>query len=165
MQETKRSGFSLPRPQLAGGLVVWGLVGLILHSTSDLAFWAEGSPGPRFMPLVLAVILSLLNLLYWVESAVRPPANDRLPKLEELYRPVCFVAVVILLILLWERLGALLTVILCAVLELRFLERYSWTRTLLVSLVMGGLTIVLFQIILGVALPGGILESLSYLRL
>jgi cell division protein FtsW (lipid II flippase) len=147
------------------GLVWWVIVGGVVLMTRDLPLWTEGSPGPRFMPLALAVVLAILNVLYWADSWRRRPANDKLPQLAQLLRPACFVALIVALVLLWERLGALLTVLLCALVEFRFLEGYPWPKAILVSLALGALTIGLFQILLGVALPGGVLEFVSYLRL
>jgi hypothetical protein len=56
-------------------------------------------------------------------------------------------------------------VFLCALLELRYLERYAWGKSVLVSALISAATLLLFQIVLGVALPGGLFEMLSYVRL
>ena len=74
-------------------------------------------------------------------------------------------AFTILLVFLWEPIGALVAVFVCALLELRYLERYAWGKSILVSALISGATLSLFQIILGVPLPGGIFETLSYVRL
>ncbi len=158
-------GKRLPKPQFLGGLALWGLIALVLWSTRHLPLEAEGAPGPRFMPLLLAGALALLTLAYWWNAWQGGRTEASLPGLRQLGRPAVFVALTILLILGWERLGALPTVLVCAFLELRLLEGYGWGRAALVSLVLGGVTVFLFQVVLGVSLPGGIFESLSYIRL
>jgi Tripartite tricarboxylate transporter TctB family len=158
-------GYRIPAKQLVGGLFLWLMVGIVLWSTRKMPFYAEGAPGPRFMPVILAALLGVLNLLYWFESAAKEFPEKRTIEKRNLLRPAGFFAITILLVLCWESLGALSAVSLCAILELKFLERYSWGKSILASLIIGGATLVLFQIILGVPLPGGLFEMLSYVRL
>jgi putative tricarboxylic transport membrane protein len=165
MKELVFFGYRIPTKQLVGGLFLWLMVALVLWSTRKMPFYAEGAPGPRFMPLVLAAFLGILNLLYWVESATKKPPEKRSTEERNFLRPAGFLAITILLVLCWEPLGALVAVSLCTVLELKFLERYSWRKSILASLIIGGATLVLFQIVLGVPLPGGLFEMLSYVRL
>lgn len=157
-------GYRIPTKQLVCGIALWLMVAVVLWSTRKMPFYAEGAPGPRFMPVVLAVLLGVLNFLYWVEAATKE-ALEKHSDERNLIRPAAFLAITILLVLCWESLGALLAVLLCALLELKFLERYSWGKSIFASLIISGATLVLFQIVLGVPLPGGIFEMLSYVRL
>ena len=73
--------------------------------------------------------------------------------------------IAVVLALCWESVGAVLTVFVCALVELRFIEHFSWLRTFITAAIISIVMLLLFQIVLGVALPGGLFESLSYLRL
>ena len=162
----KLFGYRIPPKQFVGGLVFWFIIGVVLWNTRNLPFYAEGAPGPRFMPVVLCVIFSILAVLYWIEAATKEEASeaqDEEPR--NFRRPLAFVGITALLALCWVPLGALLSVLLCAVIELRFLEGASWLRSIVAGAIIAVTAIVLFQIVLGVPLPGGLLESLSYVRL
>jgi hypothetical protein len=158
-------GYRIPAKQAVGGIVLWLLIAAVLWSTRKMPFYDEGAPGPRFMPVVLSVTLAILNVFYWAESATRESLKINPVEERNFLRPVVFLAFTILLIVLWEPIGALVAVFLCALLELRYLERYAWGRSILLSALISGATLTLFQIILGVPLPGGIFETLSYVRL
>jgi len=137
----------------------------VLWNTRSLPFYAEGAPGPRFMPAVLASIFSVLTVLYWIEAATKEPPSEHANEERNFLRPLAFVGITVVLALCWVPLGALLSVLLCSVIELRFLERSSWLRSFVAGLIIAGTFFLLFQIVLGVPLPGGLLESLSYVRL
>ena len=157
-------GYRVPTKQLVAGIAVWLLIAAVLWSTRKLPFYAEGAPGPRFMPVVLCSIWGVLNLFYWAESATKK-APEKKSEDRNFARPAAFLAMTILLVVLWEPVGALIAVFVCAFLELRYLERYGWGKSILVSAIISGATLTLFQIILGVPLPGGVFEMLSYVRL
>ena len=166
MSGLKLFGYRIPGRQLVGGLLFWLVIGTVLWSTRDLPLYEEGAPGPRFMPVVLCAIFAVLAVLYWVEAATREPdAADAKAGERNLRRPAAFLGIVVLLALAWETLGAALSVLLCAFLELRFLERASLAKSIVASLVMAAAMIALFQLVLGVPLPGGVLEKLGQLRL
>ena len=159
-------GYRIPTKQLIGGLVLWGIIGAVLWSTRNLPMFDEGAPGPRFMPVVLAALLSLLAAFYWVEAAVKEDEADEPADPERGFlRPAAFFAIAVVLTLCWDSVGAVPTVLLCSIVELRFIERFSWLRTVATALAISAVALVLFQIVLGVALPGGLFESLSYIRL
>lgn len=157
-------GYRLPAKPLVGGLVFWLIIAVVLWTTRSMPMYEDGAPGPRFMPVVLSVIFSILNVFYWIESATKV-ATDKIDDDRNFLRPLGFLSITILLALCWEALGAAVTVFMCAVLELRFLEHMSWGKSVLAGLVISAIALVLFQIVLGVALPGGVFEALSYIRL
>jgi len=158
-------GYRIPIKQAVGGIVIWALIAAVLWSTRKMPFYDEGAPGPRFMPVVLSVTLAVLNVCYWAESLTREEPRTRPAEERNLLRPAVFLTFTVLFVLLWEPAGALVAVFLCALLELRYLERYAWGKSVLVSALISVATLVLFQIVLGVALPGGLFEMLSYVRL
>jgi hypothetical protein len=158
-------GYRIPPKQLVGGLVFWFIIGTVLWSTRNLPMFEEGAPGPRFMPVVLATLFSVLTVFYWVESATRVATDEPADGDRNFRRPAAFFGIAVLLTLCWNSLGAVLTVFLCSVVELRFIEHFTWLRTVVTALAISAVALVLFQIVLGVALPGGVFESLSYIRL
>lgn len=165
MRGLKCFGYRIPPKPLVGGLVFWIIVITVLWTTRGMPMFEEGAPGPRFMPVVLSVLFSILNVFYWFESATKEAEDEAEDEDRNFGRPLAFLGIAILLTLCWESLGAVLTVFMCSVIELRFLESFSWLRTLGTALIISTIALVLFQIILGVPLPGGIFESLSYIRL
>jgi hypothetical protein len=158
-------GYRIPVKQLIGGLVFWFIIGTVIWSTRNLPMFEEDAPGPRFMPVVLSALLSVLVVLYWIESATRMASDEPSDGERDFRRPAAFFGIAVVLALCWDTLGAVLTVFLCSVVELRFIEHFPWLRTFATALAISAVALVLFQIILGVALPGGLFESLSYLRL
>jgi len=165
MNGLKLFGYRIPPKQLGGGLVFWLIIGTVLWTTRGLPLYEDGAPGPRFMPLVLSIIFGFLNFFYWIEAATKEAPADEAPGDRNFLRPLAFLAITVLLAALWESLGAALTVFACALFELRFLERLSWGKSLLAALVVSVIALVLFQVVLGVPLPGGVFEALSYIRL
>lgn len=157
-------GYRIPPKQVLGGLVFWSVIGTVVYSTRSLQFWYEGAPGPRFMPLVLSALFAVLTVLYWVEAATKAD-NDDGDDERGFLRPAAFVAIIIVLALAWESLGAVIAVLVCSFLELKFLERFSWVRSIVAAACVSGAVLVLFQFALGVQLPGGVLEMLSYVRM
>jgi hypothetical protein len=167
MNGLKCFGYRIPTRQLLGGLVFWFIIGTVLWSTRDMPLFEDGAPGPRLVPVVLSVLFAVLSVCYWIEAATREPVEERPPSGEDrnLKRPAAFFGIAVLLALCWNSLGAVLTVLLCSLVELRFIERFSWRRSIVTAFVVSAVALLLFQIVLGVALPGGVLKSLSYIRL
>lgn len=165
MSGVKLFGYRIPTKQVVGGLVFWLIIGVVLWSTRKMPMFEDGAPGPRFMPTVLAALFSILAICYWIEAATKEAIDKASDDERDFGRPLLFFAICVLLALCWQPLGALLTVFICSLVELRFIERFNWRRTLVASAVISAIALVLFQIVLGVALPGGVFESLSYLRL
>ena len=151
-------------PQAVAGLLVWAIIAGLVWFTRGLPYMEEGAPGPRFMPIVLALFLSVLNVLYWLETFFsRSEKKLSMPRLSQLIRPAAFFLVGLLMIFLWERLGVVATVLLSSFLELKLIEGHSWTRSVLVGLLLSISTWLLFQVILGIPLPTGPFEWLSFI--
>lgn len=145
-------------PQLVTGLVLWALVAVLLVTTWHMPYMVEGTPGPRFMPVLLAVALSLVTVLYWIEAYMtRKDGKDSGWNTASLSRPAMFLCISIGLVLLWNPLGAVPSVLLAAITELRVLERWSWKGSITVAAIMAAFTWALFSRALGIPLPTGIL--------
>ena len=149
-------------PQVVTGLLIWALIGGLVWFTRGLPYFEEGAPGPRFMPVVLAFFLGVLNVLYWIETFIfHPEKRLNLPPASRLIRPAGFLLVGLLMIVLWERLGVVATVLLASFLELKLMEGYSWPKSILVGVSLGISTWLVFQVLLGIPLPSGPFEWLS----
>jgi putative tricarboxylic transport membrane protein len=148
-------------PQIVAGLFLWLVMAALVWFTRGLPLLDEGAPGPRFMPLMIAVCLAILNVLYFADIFFSKSAKAlAMPPLAELAGPVAYVLLGLFLILFWERLGVVATVLLVTVVELKFLERCSWLRSVVVGLVISLATWTVFQFLLGVPLPAGVLAWL-----
>jgi len=144
-------------PQIVTGLLIWVVVAGLIGFTRGLPYIQEGAPGPRFMPVVLAVCLGILNVLYFADVFFSKRAKPLvMPRLSELAGPAAYVLLGLFMIVLWERLGVVATVLLASVVELKFMERYSWGKSILVGVLISLTTWMIFQFILGVPLPAGI---------
>ena len=151
-------------PQLVTGLLIWAIIAGLFWFTRGLPYMEEGAPGPRFMPIVLAFFLSVLNVLYWAETFFfKSEKKLSMPRLSQLVRPAGFFLVGLLMIFLWERLGVVATVLIASFFELKLIEGYSWTRSVLVGLLLSISTWLLFQVVLGIPLPTGPFEWLSFI--
>lgn len=151
-------------PQVMAGLLVWVIVAGLVWFTRGLPYMEEGAPGPRFMPIVLALFLSVLNVLYWLQAFFSGSEEKlSLPQVSQLIRPARFFLLGLLMIFLWERLGVVVTVLISSFLELKLIEGHSWTRSALVGLLFSISTWFLFQVVLGVPLPSGPFEWLTFM--
>lgn len=148
-------------PQILVGLGIWGLVASLIVFTRGLPYFEEGAPGPRFMPIVLALVLSVLNFAYMVETFFFSPKPLVFPRSDEWIRPAGYFLIGLFMIFLWERLGVVATVLIASIVELKILEEYSWPRSILVGLLLSIFTWFLFQKVLGVPLPTGPFEWLA----
>jgi putative tricarboxylic transport membrane protein len=154
MQENNARGRT---PQIVTGLLIWILVAGLIGFTRGLPYIQEGAPGPRFMPVVLAVCLGILNVLYFADLFFSKRAKTLImPSMSELAGPAAYVLLGLSMIILWERLGVVATVLLVSAIELKFMERYPWGKSILVGLLISLTTWIIFQFILGVPLPAGI---------
>ena len=161
-EEQQQEGSRLP--QVITGLLIWAVVAGLIGFTAGLPYMDEGAPGPRFMPILLAVFLSVLNIVFWMQTFLSR-TNQRLclPQASQLIRPFGYFPVGVLMVFLWERLGVVVTVLIASFLELKVIEEYSWMRSFWVGLLFSLSTWVLFQVLLRVPLPAGPFEFLSFL--
>jgi putative tricarboxylic transport membrane protein len=144
-------------PQIVTGLLIWILVAGLIGFTRGLPYIQEGAPGPRFMPVVLAICLGILNVLYFADTFFSKKSKSSvMPRLAELAGPAAYVLLGLSMIVLWERLGVVATVLLVSAVELKFMERYPWGKSILVGLLISLTTWIIFQFVLGVPLPAGI---------
>jgi hypothetical protein len=161
-EEQKQAGSRLP--EVITGLLIWAVVAGLIGFTGGLPYMDEGAPGPRFMPILLAVFLSVLNIAFWTQTFLsRGNQQVSSSRISQFIRPFGFFLVGVLMVFLWERLGVVATILIASFLELKVIEEYSWMRSLWVGLLFSLSTWVLFQVLLRVPLPAGPFEFLSFL--
>jgi len=158
---TRKERKPIAVPPVIAWVSLWVLSGVLFWASRSLPFRAEDAPGPGFFPFYLSIGLAILNLFYGIEIFRRPEkAAGPFPAVPELIRPAGFVLMTLFIILLWERLGVIPTVLLASFAEQKFLEGQPWPRSLWVGLAVTGLAWGIFQGILGIPLPQGLLEGI-----
>jgi hypothetical protein len=155
MSMDKHQPLGIGWPEWITGLAMWLIAGILIFTTNDMPFWIEQSPGPRLLPILIAVCMAILAVLYWIES-YRAGRGIQFPGLGQLKRPAGFIALSFLIYFLWEVLGAVPTLLVVGFLELKLMEGHSWLRSFLAASAMCLFAWVVFQMILEIPLPLGV---------
>ncbi len=114
-----------------------------------------GSPGPGFAPFALGLVLAGLG----VGCALRGWRKaDGIPVVLGEPRVLVCIGALVACAALWTRLGFAPSSALFLTVLFRTLARSSWPKALLAGVLAAGATSVLFEEVLGVALPAGFLH-------
>jgi putative tricarboxylic transport membrane protein len=125
----------------------------VLVASRGLPLGTLRTPGPAYMPVVLALLLLLFGLLL---VAIRgSSAPFRTLRWEEWRHAVAIVIVVVFFAYALERLGYRLTVAVALVFLLGAMERKSVLFTLLFAVAVAGASFFVFSTLLKVPLPRG----------
>ena len=154
----KRRPLGIGWPEWIAGLAMWLIMALIIFTSDYMPFWVEKSPGPRLMPILVAVCVAILTILYWIEAYRNGTGGNMFPGLAKFRKPTGFIALSFLVYFIWEGLGAMLSILVVGFLELKLLEGHSWLRSFLASSVMCLFAWAVFQVVLGIPLPMGIFK-------
>lgn len=141
----------MPRPPL-GPLALAALAGAALFMAWDYGLWSFGAPGAGLMPSLAATVLGVTSLLALQERPAAEEEADSDPRRLAFY----MVALVVLLPAILA-VGMLPALALFIVFCLKIAERMSWRATLAIAI---GATVgswLLFERLLQVQLPRGIL--------
>jgi putative tricarboxylic transport membrane protein len=138
-------------------VLVLALAAIAIFGTGRLAFWQGTSPGPRFMPLVVAAFCGVLAVLLFLEATRRASEEPvEWPDREGAVRVTLTAAAIIGYIALAPLLGfvvgsaVFVLILLLAVLRSRLLP------SLLTAAISAGIIQGVFVTWLGTALPRGI---------
>ena len=142
-------------PKIAVVVILWALAGCLVLFTAGMPLMQEGSPGPRFLPVVMAIVLAVLAILYGLEQFFSANAESPSSMLPSTPKPYIYVGLAISIIFLWERLGAIATILAVGFALFRLVEGLSWKRSIIAAIFMSAFTYVLFNRILGINLPVG----------
>jgi hypothetical protein len=140
----------------ASGVALAVLAALVLEETwrQGLPLGTLATPGPAYMPAVLALVLLAGGVLVALR---RSPATLRGAGWAEWRHTAAILGTCALAALSLERLGYRLTMALVCVILLGLVERKRVVATLLVAAALAGGTFYLFDTILRVPLPRGAL--------
>ena len=146
---------SLPRRLLTEtGLLAAIGAAVLLDSRGYPSSLTEGAPGPAFFPRLLAVLLiacaAWLAIRTWRKGS-RVEAGSRIPRLG-VWIAVAWIAA---FLLIWPRLGTVLSVPLLVVGLMWLTGERSWRTMVSVPLAFAGFIYLVFMVLLGVPLPTG----------
>lgn len=143
------------------GPVLIAAIGLYaIRGSFGLGLWSGDIPGPGLYPLICGgVLVALCAGAIGVEILRRPPVP--LPGEPTLWaRLILYLVALLLFAALIEPLGFLPTSVLALIVAIRLGERRPWPQTLWISLASSTAIWLLFDRLLGVPLPMGLLEGL-----
>ena len=146
---------------MAGILLLILSVAAIVGSR-DLVYKVEFSPGAGFFPFWLGVSLLILSLILLTKNTVLTSSakeENPLPGKEALLRILSILGSLLVGILLFERIGFLITMFVFVAFLLIVLEKYRWYSGILISLAMVFAVYGIFKIWLNVPLPLGLLHG------
>ena len=147
--------------QVAGILLLVLSIAAIVGSR-DLIYKVEFSPGAGFFPFWLGASLLILSLILLLKNTVFKSSATEvnpLPGREALLRILSILGSLLVGILLFERIGFLITMFSVVAFLLIYLEKYRWYSGILISLVMVFAVYGIFKIWLNVPLPLGLFHG------
>ena len=113
-------------------------------------------PEPGFFPFLSGVALTVLSLILFFQALIGRRPRTRASG--NLWRPAAIVMGLVIYVLIFDEAGYILATIFLSVIVLRVLKpRAKWTFAV-VSLILAVGSYLLFDRLLGVLLPNGILE-------
>jgi putative tricarboxylic transport membrane protein len=143
------------RAEVTGSLLVLAIAVFGVVGSSKLRIWSEGEPGEGLFPLLLSLLLGALSAVSLVRSA---PASAPVEGLSpNRWKVLAYAIALVTYAGLFVVIGYLLTTLVVFTALLRLAERLSWTRTLAVALGTVIVTYLLFERLLHVPLPRGVL--------
>lgn len=140
--------------------LVMALALCLLVFSGGMPMMDEGSPGPRFLPVVMAAGLALLSVLYALECLATGKGREARKVLPANIRPILYVGSALVIVPLWDSLGAVVTILAVGLFQFRAIEKFRWTKAAVAAVVMSASTFVLFRFVLGINLPVGPFEWL-----
>lgn len=153
-----RKFFPLPLGQFLTGLFWLSIAGLVFREITSLSAAEAGSMGPATFPRILAVSLSVLVALYWLQSReAKTIAFFETAGKRDALRAAFLVALAFAAAHLWETVGALPILLVLSLVELRWIERFGWIKVFAVGMVLSVGIWLVFTMLLGVSLPLGLL--------
>lgn len=127
----------------------------------DLVYSVEFSPGAGFFPFWLGVSLFILSLILLVNSTIlkfHMTEGNPFPGKQALLRLLYIMGSLLVSMLLFERLGFLITMGLYGAFLFIYLEKYRWYSGIAISAAMVLAVYGVFKIWLDVPLPPGLLH-------
>ena len=138
-------------------LVVLGMSAVTVLATRDLAIWTNFTPGPRFVPLIVAGVAAFLSVALLI-SAARRSADPQVdwPKGADAVRVASIATAIILFAAAVEWLGFVTCAFLFVTLVLTVILRRPVVPALFAATLVTSLIYVVFIAWLKIRLPTGI---------
>jgi putative tricarboxylic transport membrane protein len=136
---------------LVGIVAIIGAIGLHVGTPTE--------PQPGFFPFMSGAFILVLSSIILVQGWLG--RGNRPAKFGEVRRPALLVVALIAFVAVLEPLGYLITSLIIVALVLRIMGIRSWRVLLTTSFAMSIGTFVLFDRLLGIALPVGILSRVG----
>ena len=142
-----------------GAVVFWLSIALIV-------FWGIGSMseaqaghiGPATFPKILAVSLSMLVIVYWLQSRKKKALSLLVTaKKSDTFKAAFLVFLAVAAACLFEILGALPVLLILSLVELRWIEGFGWIKVFSAGMVLSIGIWLIFTVMLGVTLPLGLM--------
>lgn len=146
----------MPRPERLGS---WALLALGLGAAAGalrMRVWADGEPGEGLFPLLAALLLAVCSALSLVIDGGMPTAVAR-GRRERTLKAAAYAAALIAYGVLFVAAGHIVATLVVFVTLLRVVERLGWTRSAAIAGATALATYVLFERLLRVPLPRGLL--------
>jgi putative tricarboxylic transport membrane protein len=152
---------SFTGPRLAGLALLAGSVAILVAVTAIPGRGGYATSGPRFVPLVVAIVLIVLSALFLVRTFVRPDIELAWRSAEEdaathWPTPGLIAVALVVYVFLLEPLGYPLATALMFVAVTRLLGSRLLLRDVIVGVVLGLVVFTAFTQYLGVSLPAGL---------
>lgn len=138
----------------------WFVIGLGgIYGGLNLGLGSAREPGSGFLPIFSGVLISVMALVIFMRSfLVKGQRNLRsFWHGVLLKRPVAVVIILVIYILIFKRVGFLISSFLFMMTILKYVEGLSWRKAVLISALSSGLSYSLFKLSLKVELPAGLL--------
>lgn len=131
----------------------------VIMASRDLVYKEEFSPGAGFFPIWLGISLLILSIILLFANTILKlniSADNPFPGREALLRIMTILGSLLVSLLVFERIGFLLTMGSLIAFLLIFVEKYRWYSSIFISAVMVFAIYGLFKIGLNVPLPPGL---------
>jgi putative tricarboxylic transport membrane protein len=129
------------------------------------SIWDRYGPGPGLFPLVLGLLFSILSLSLLLargmgldDKGEALTESDSL-KPSEIYKTLIYLLLIVFFYFLFDRLGSVVTIFIFMAVVLAVLNKRSLRLSLAISFLSSLVVYVFFVRLLGVSLPGGILQN------
>jgi putative tricarboxylic transport membrane protein len=130
------------------------------------SIWDHYGPGPGFFPLLLGVLFSILSFLLLIVNSLRKRHKEEELREDDsliffaIHETILYLCLLFVFYFLFDRFGFLLTIFFFMIGTLILFSKRSLKLCLSISVLTSLLTYFIFVRLLGVQLPGGILQNL-----
>jgi len=118
-------------------------------------FWVKGSPGGGFLPVIFGLIILISSIVVVLKARKAPSGPAAMTRSS--FIPIGFAVIGVGLI---QAFGISIAVFVFTFVWMKFLSRYSWLKSILVSAVFTGFIYGIFRLWLQVPFPPGLFSSL-----